>query len=252
MTQQEALFNYTLRLGDSALILSHRLSEWCSKGPFLEEDIALSNIALDLVGRANALITYAAQIEGKGRTEDDLAFKRQERHFHNFLITELPNGDFGLTIARQFLVATFELFYFDALSKSADTTLGGIAAKTLKEVRYHYRHAHDWVLRLGDGTQESHDRIQKSFHDIWTYTGEFFETDEADELLVKAGIAVDVKAIQPLWEKQVAEVLSEATLEQPANGYMQTGSRKGLHTEYLGFILTEMQFLPRTYPDAKW
>jgi len=252
MTQQEALFNYTSRLGDNALILSHRLSEWCSKGPFLEEDIALSNIALDLVGRANALLTYAAQVEGKGRTEDDLAYKRPERQFHNFLITELHNGDFGFTIARQLLVSTYELFYFDALSKSKDATLAGIAAKTLKEVKYHYRHAHDWVLRLGDGTQESHDRIQQSFHEIWTYTGELFETDEADELLVKAGIGVDVKTIRPQWEKQVAEVLAEATLDRPADGYMQTGSRKGLHTEHLGFILTEMQYLPRAYPDAKW
>lgn len=252
MTQQEALFNYTSRLGDNALILSHRLSEWCSNGPFLEEDIALSNIALDLVGRANALLTYAAQVEGKGRTEDDLAYKRPERQFCNFLITELPNGDFGFTIARQFLVSTYELFYFDALSKSKDTTLAGIAAKTLKEVKYHYRHAHDWVLRLGDGTKESHDRIQKAFHEIWTYTGELFETDEADELLAKAGIGVDVKTIRSQWEKQVAEVLAEATLERPADGYMQTGSRKGLHTEYLGYILAEMQFLPRAYPDAKW
>lgn len=252
MTQQEALFKYVLRLGDNALILGHRLSEWCSKGPFLEEDIALSNIALDQVGRANALLTYAAQVEGKGRTEDDLAFKRSERHFYNALITELPNGDFGFTIARQFLVATFELFYFDALSKSKDETLAGIAAKTLKEVKYHYRHAADWVVRLGDGTEESHNRIQKSFEDIWTYTGEMFEADEADTLLVKAGIAVDVNTIKPLWEKQVAEVLAEATLKQPASGYMQTGSRKGLHTEHLGYILTEMQFLPRTYPDAKW
>lgn len=252
MTTQEALFKYTLRLGDNALVLGHRLSEWCSKGPFLEEDIALSNIALDQVGRANALLTYAAQTEAKGRTEDDLAFKRHERHFYNNLITELPNGDFGYTIARQFLVATFELFYFDALSKSKDATLAGIAAKTLKEVKYHYKHAHDWVLRLGDGTEESHQRIQKALDDLWAFTGELFEMDETDQLLIKEGIAVDLASIKQQWQKQVTEVFTEATLTPPADTFMQTGSRKGLHTEHLGYILTEMQFLPRAYPDAKW
>jgi len=252
MTIQEALFKYTLRQGDNALILGHRLSEWCSKGPFLEEDIALSNIALDQVGRANALLTYAAQVEGMGRTEDDLAYKRIERHFYNNLITELPNGDFGFTIARQFLVATFELFYFDALSKSHDETLAGIAAKTLKEVKYHYKHAHDWVLRLGDGTEESHQRIQKAFNDLWTYTGELFEMDATDLVLIEEGMAVDLGQIKELWQKQVTEVLTEATLQLPAETFMQTGSRKGLHTEHLGYILTEMQYLPRTYPDAKW
>lgn len=252
MTQQEALFRYTLKMGDNALILGHRLSEWCSHGPFLEEDIALSNIALDYVGRANALLTYAATVEGKGRSEDDLAYKRIERHFYNNLITELPNGDFGFTIVRQFLVSSFDLLFFDALSKSKDTTLAGIAAKTLKEVKYHYTHSRDWMLRLGDGTQESHNRIQHSLNELWPYSGEMFETDETEELLLKDGIAADVSSLKQQWEKLVTETLEEATLQKPENDFMHTGSRKGLHTEHLGYILTEMQFLPRTYPDAKW
>lgn len=252
MSTQDALFKYTLRLGDNALILGHRLSEWCSKGPFLEEDIALSNIALDHVGRANALLTYAAQVEGKGRTEDDLAYKRMERHFYNNLISELPNGDFAYTIVRQLAVSTFELFYFDALSKSKDATIAGIAAKTLKEVKYHYKHSSDWTVRLGDGTEESHQRMQKALSEIWPFTGELFEMDETDQVLIKEGIAVDLNEIKIKWEKQVDEVLAEATLEKPAHTFNQTGSRKGLHTEHLGFILAELQYLQRAYPDARW
>lgn len=252
MDNKEALFKYTLRLGDNALILGHRLSEWCSKGPFLEEDLAISNMALDLIGRAQALLNYAATVEGKGRTDDDLAYKRAERQFLNNLLHEQPNGDFGNTIVRQLFNSTFELYFFEQLAKSKDETLAGIAAKTVKEVKYHLRHASDWVLRLGDGTDESHTRVQKAIDDLWTYTGELFEMNEVDQILIKEGVAVDLAAIKPKWQQHVTSVLEEATLKVPADGFMQTGSRKGIHSEYLGYILAELQYLQRAYPDAKW
>ena len=252
MTKEEALFKYSLRLADDGFVLGHRLSEWCSKGPFLEEDIALSNFALDLLGRAQAFYIYAGKVEGKGRTEDDLVFKRDERHYYNHQITELHNGDFAFTIARQVIISAFEVRLFEALSKSKDETIAGISAKTLKEVKYHFKHAHDWVLRLGDGTEESHNRIQKAFNDIWMYTGELFEMDEVDEKMIKEGIGVDLKPIKNSWDQYINELLSEATLVRPVDGYMQTGSRKGIHTENLGYMLTEVQYLPRTYPNAKW
>jgi len=252
MTKQEALFNYTLRLGDNALILGHRLSEWSSKGPLLEEDIAMTNMALDLIGRADALLRYAAQVEGKGKTEDDLAYKRGERQFLCNLIMQLPNGDFGFTIARQLIVSAFDLCLYEELAKSKDETIAGIAAKAIKEVKYHLKFSTDWTLRLGDGTEESHNRIQKSFDDIWMFTGELFETNEVDAVMIKEGIAPDYNNLKARWKKIITEVLLEATLKVPADAYMQTGSRKGVHTEYLGYILAEMQYLPRAYPDAKW
>jgi ring-1,2-phenylacetyl-CoA epoxidase subunit PaaC len=252
MTKQEALFKYSLRIADDGLILGHRLSEWCSKGPFLEEDLALSNLALDLLGRAQAMYLYAAKIEGKGHTEDDLIYLRDERHFYNHQIVELLNGDFAFTMARQVLVSACEVYFFEALSKSTDETIAGISAKTLKEVKYHLKHAHDWVLRLGDGTEESHARIQKAFNDLWMFTGELFEMDEVDQLMVKEGIGVDMAPVKLKWDKYITDLLAEATLERPADNYMQTGSRKGIHTEHLGFLLTEMQYLQRSFPGAKW
>jgi ring-1,2-phenylacetyl-CoA epoxidase subunit PaaC len=252
MTKQEALFNYTLRLGDNALILGHRLSEWSSKGPLLEEDIAMTNMALDLIGRSDALLRHAAQVEAKGKTEDDLAYKRGEREFLCNLIMQLPNGDFGYTIARQLIVSAFDLCLYEELCKSKDETIAAIAAKAVKEVKYHLKFATDWTLRLGDGTEESHQRIQKSFDDIWMFTGELFETNEVDAIMIKEGIAPDYNNLKARWKKIITEVLLEATLKVPADAYMQTGSRKGVHTEYLGYILAEMQYLPRAYPDAKW
>ncbi|MBN8695990.1 MAG: phenylacetate-CoA oxygenase subunit PaaC [Bacteroidetes bacterium] len=252
MTKQEALFSYTLRLGDNALILGHRLSEWSSKGPLLEEDIAMTNMALDLIGRADAMLKYAAQVEGKGRTEDDLAYKRGERQFLCNLIVQLPNGDFGYTIARQLIMSAFDLCLYEELVKSKDETIAAISAKAVKEVKYHLKFATDWTLRLGDGTEESHQRIQKSFNDIWMYTGELFEMNEVDAILIKEGIAVDLNSLKARWKKIMTEVLLEATLTVPADAYMQTGSRKGVHTENLGYILAEMQYLQRAYPDAKW
>ena len=252
MTKQEALYTYTLRLGDNALIAGHRLSEWCSRGPILEEDLALTNMALDHIGRAAAFLKYAGQVENKGRTEDDLAYKRGERSFYNNLIAELPNHDFAFTMARQLAIACFEYYLFAELSKSKDETIAGISQKALKEVKYHLAHASDWVCRLGDGTEESHRRIQKAIDKVWMYTGEMFEMTEADTILLREGIAVDLKALESQWHHHIREVLVEATLQVPEDGYMQTGSRQGIHTEYLGHILSEMQYLQRAYPTAQW
>lgn len=252
MNPQELRFRYALRLGDHALILGHRLSEWCSRGPILEEDLALTNIALDEIGRAQAFLTYAGELENKGRSEDDLAYKRGEREFYNYLITELPNGDFAYTIARQLLVSAFDLLFFEALSHSNDTTLAGIAAKTIKEVRYHFTHARDWCLRLGKGTAFSHDKLQQAFKALWMYTGEFFEMTETDNALLSEGISVDTAALRETWMDTVNQVLTVATIQLPMADYMQTGSAKGIHTEHLGHILSEMQYLQRAYPDATW
>ncbi len=252
MTKQEALYTYVLRLADNALILGHRLSEWSSYAPILEEDLALTNIALDLIGRAQALYKYAAQIEDKGRTEDDIVYKRAERKYLNVLLLEQPNGDFAATIARQIFNSAYELQLFEALSKSKDETLASLAVKCLKEVKYHWRHAYDWLQRLGDGTDESHSRMQKGIDDLWMFTGELFEIDEVETMLIEEGIAVDHTALYQKWNTVVTDAITSATLTRPTDGYMQTGGRKGVHTENLGFILTELQYLPRAYPDATW
>lgn len=252
MDTREALFNYCLRVADSNLILGHRLSELCSKGPILEEDIATTNIALDLIGQARHLYQYAVEVEGKGRTEDDLAYKRPEREFFNTLISELPNGDFAVTIARQFFVDVFDYYFYKELLNSKDQRLAELAARAIKEVTYHLRHTTQWMLRLGDGTEESHQRLQTAVNELWMYTGELFEMNEVDETLIKEGIAPNLDDIKAKWTSKVNEVLAEATITKPEDGWMQTGSRKGRHSEHLGFILAEMQYLPRAYPDAKW
>jgi ring-1,2-phenylacetyl-CoA epoxidase subunit PaaC len=252
METQTALFQYCLRLGDSSLVLSQRLGEWCGHGPILEEDIALTNISLDLIGHATAMLQYAAKVEGKGRNEDELAYLRNERDFRNALLVEQPNGDYACTIARQFLFDAFQYYYYQELQKSKDETIAALAAKSLKEITYHLRHSSQWVLRLGDGTAESHQRIQSALNDLWTYTGDLFDMDEVDVLLVKEGIASDLKAIKAKWNNHVSEILEKATIQIPAESYMQGGSRDGKHTEHLGFLLAEMQYLPRTYPTAKW
>lgn len=248
----EALFKYTLRLGDTSLILAQRLSEWTGHGPFLEEDLALTNIALDIFGRAKSLLEYAAQLEGKDRTEDDLAFFRNDREFFNALITEQPNGDYAKTIIRQALIDCFDLLFYTELSRSKDQTLAGIAAKSVKEITYHKRHSFSWVMRFGNGTEESAERLQKGFNEIWEYTGELFEMNEVDERLLKEGIAVDLSALKPKWEKEIFELLEKAHVKIPEASYMHTGSRKGLHSEHLSYILAEMQSLPRMHPGAKW
>ncbi|MFK7936933.1 MAG: 1,2-phenylacetyl-CoA epoxidase subunit PaaC [Saprospiraceae bacterium] len=249
---KEALFDYTLRLGDSALILGHRLSEWCGHGPILEVDMALTNIALDLVGQARTLLAYAGEVEGKGRSEDDLAYHRDGHDFRNFLLVEQPNGDFAMTIARQFFYDVYNYYFHVALVKSTDKTLAAIAEKSLKEVTYHLRYSSEWIIRLGDGTEESHEKMQKAIDEIWMYTGELTTANAVDKELLAAGIAVDLEKIKPLYDQKVAEILAQATLIQPSNNWMQKGGKEGQHSEHLGFILAEMQFLPRAYPDAKW
>ncbi|WP_317899570.1 1,2-phenylacetyl-CoA epoxidase subunit PaaC [Aurantibacillus circumpalustris] len=252
MTTNDALFNYTLRLGDTSLILGQRLSEWTGHGPFLEEDLALTNIALDIFGRAKNLLEYAAQIEGKGRTEDDLAFFRNDREYYNALITEQPNGDYAKTIIRQALIDCFDLMFYTELSKCKDGTLAGIASKSIKEITYHKRHSFSWVMRFGNGTEESLTRLQKGLNEVWEYTGELFEMNEVDATLIKDGIAIDLNTLKPMWEKEIFELLQNANIKIPETTYMQTGSRKGLHGEHLSYILAEMQSLPRMHPTAKW
>ena len=252
MTTKEALINYCLRIGDTSLILGQRMSEWCSSGPILEEDIALTNIALDLFGQARTMLTYAGELEGKGRTEDDLAYKRNEREFYNSLLSERPNGHFGDTVARNFLQSAYFYHLYNALSSSKDAMISAHAAKSLKEVTYHLRHSAEWIVRLGDGTDESKDKIQTSINEIWEYTGNLFEMNEVDDILIKEGITVNQAEIKSKWDKTVDEVLERAKLIRPKDGYMQTGSLKGMHSEYLGHLIAEMQFIPRAYPTAKW
>lgn len=247
------LFEYTLRLGDTSLILSQRLGEWCGHGPMLEEDIALTNIALDLLGQTKAFLAYAGEIEDKGRSEDVLAFHRDANHFRNLLLTEQPNVDFGFTIIRQLFVSAWQHYLYSELTHATDKNMSALAVKSLKEVNYHLRFASDWTLRLGDGTEESHHRVQAAVNELWNYTGDLFEIDQVDEALLKHGIAADMKKVEASWNKHIRQVLNDATLSVPEiNNFMRTGSRKGVHTEHLGFILAEMQFLPRAYPDAKW
>ncbi|MGY8988182.1 MAG: 1,2-phenylacetyl-CoA epoxidase subunit PaaC [Flavobacteriales bacterium] len=246
-----SLLNYTLRIADSSLISAQRLSEWCSKGPTLEEDIALSNISLDLFGQANGFLEYASEIDGN-KSADDFAFKRNEREFYNLKITEQENGHFGDTIARLFFCSAFNFLFYTELSKSKDETLSALAAKSLKEVKYHLKHSKSWMIRLGDGTEESKLKIQESLNSIWQFTGEFFEMDKIDIEISDYGIGVNNTSLKEEWNKIVNDTLDQAKLTRPEDMYMQTGSKKGLHTECLGHLLSEMQYLPRAYPDAKW
>lgn len=252
MTEQQALYKYCLILGDNALIHSYRLSEWCSNAPILEEDLALTNFSLDMIGRAQALLSYAGKVDGKGKTDDDLAYRRGEREFYNHLLMEMPNGDFANTIAKLLFTSAYEYYFFNELQHSVDKTLAAIAAKTIKEVKYHMAHATDWVLRLGDGTDESHYRMQKAVNELWMYTGELFETNEATAILEDKNIAVDMAIVKAKWKQEIDRVLTEATLTMPKDEYMQTGGNKGVHSEYLGHILSEMQYLQRAYPEAIW
>lgn len=246
------LFRFALRLGDDALVLGHRLSEWCGYGPTLEEDIALANLGLDMIGQARMLYTLAGEIEGKGRDEDQLAYFRDDRAFSNCLLVELPNGDFATTIGRQLLYAAFMQPYLAALSHSKDRRFADIAAKAVKEMGYHVRHSAEWVIRLGDGTVESHDRMTGALDDLWGYTGELFEMDEAEQRLAAANIAPDRGAIRDTWRKTISSVLAEAKLELPRDRFMQRGGRAGRHTEHLGHMLAEMQVLARQHPGARW
>ena len=243
---------YLLSLGDDRLVLGHRTSEWCGHGPILEEDIALANIALDLVGQANLLLQRAGEVEGAGRDQDALAYLREATDYRNALMVELPTGDFGFTIMRQFLFSVYAAHQWQALTSSKDKDLAGIAAKALKESRYHVRHSADWVCRLGDGTDESHRRAQEALDDLWRYTGELFEPSETEPTLAAEGLAVEAVTLGDAWRNDVMPVLERATLTVPDGIYMQTGGRKGRHTEDLGHMLAEMQILPRSFPGAKW
>ncbi len=246
-----SLFTYTLRIADSSLILGQRMSEWCSKGPTLEEDIAMSNISLDMFGQANGFYQYAAQLDGT-KSADELAFRRNEREFFNHQLVEQENGNFGTTMVRNFLHDVFNFLFYTELSKSKDETLLALASKSLKEVKYHLRHSSNWLIRLGDGTGESNTKVQDALEELWMYTGELFEMDNLDTELLKSGVAVDNSALKSEWDRMVNKTLVKAKLTRPEDAYMATGGKKGLHTEYLGFILSEMQFLQRAYPDAKW
>ncbi|MBL7895908.1 MAG: phenylacetate-CoA oxygenase subunit PaaC [Bacteroidia bacterium] len=246
------LFVYTLRLADNSLVLAQRLSEWTGHGPFLEEDLALTNVALDTFGTATSLLEYAAQVEGKGRSADDLAYFRHEREYTNVLLVEQPNGDYAKTIIRQAFVDHFNLLLYTELAKSKDETIAGIAQKAIKEVTYHVRHSSSWVLRFGDGTEESHNRAQEAVNELWRFTGELFEMDEVENNLVKEGISVNTSLLKEKWEKQITDLLTKATLKKPESSFMQSGGRKGMHTEHLGYLLSEMQTVPRMYPNAKW
>jgi len=243
---------YCIALGDDSLVLGHRLSEWCRNGPFLEEDLALTNVALDFVGRARMFYTYAAEIEGKGRNEDDIAYLRDCREYRNFLINELPNGDFAFTMARQLMVDVYDMGFFSELTQSNDPTLSAIAAKAIKESRYHLRRSEDWIRRLGDGTVQSHNRVQEAFDQLWGYAAEMFEISKNERPLIDAGIAVDRGALKTNWEKSMHSTLRQATLDIPDDSWTVVGGRDGLHTEHLGFLLAELQFLQRTYPGLQW
>jgi len=246
------LFGYLLRLGDDRLVLGHRLSEWCGHAPILEEDIALANIALDLIGHANMLLATAGTVEGKGRDADALAYLRDAIDYRNTLLVELPKGDFAKTIARQFLFSSYALLQSDALQSSAHAELAGIAAKMQKESRYHVRHSGEWVLRLGDGTEESHARLQAAVDELWRYTGELFLTDALEQRLVQSRQGVDSSTLEQPWRAQVGDILKRAGLTTPEVKWMQRGGRDGKHTEHLGLMLAEMQVLQRQHPGASW
>jgi len=249
---KEHLFEYLLRLGDDSLILGHRLSEWCGHGPILEEDIAMTNISLDLIGQATSLLKYAGEVEGKGRDEDKLAFLRIEKQYRNNLLVEQPNGDFGVTMMRQFLFDAYRFPLFEALQHSKDEQLAGIAEKSLKETKYHYRHSAEWIIRLGDGTDESHRRVQTAMNSIYRFAADIFMADEVEKGLEVAGVLPNMSKVKEEWMKNIKFVLSEATIQFPDNDWEQRGGRLGNHSEHLGFLLAEMQYMQRTYPNMEW
>ena len=246
------LFKYVLVLADDALILAQRLSEWAYKAPFLEEDIALSNISLDLFGRAALFLEYAALIKDDDSDADDLAFKRHEREYVNHLLCEQPNGHFGDTIIRQFLFDSFYDLFLEKLAKSNDKQLAAIASKSIKEVSYHLRHSSKWVIRLGDGTSESNKKIQESINKFWMYSDDFFIMNEIDEKMEKMKVGVNRNDLKSVWLKNIKKVFKEAKVEIPNETNMIVGGKQGLHTEHLGHLLSEMQYLQRAFPDAKW
>lgn len=254
MTPQ--LFDYLLRLADTDLVLAQRLGAWIGHGPVLEEDIASANVGLDLLGQARMWYAYAGEVEARfaarGRGEDELAFMRDSSEYRNLLLVEQPNGDYAQTMARQFCFDVWHHLLLDKLTASGDERIAEIAAKSEKEVRYHVERSVGWVIRLGDGTDESHRRMQAAIDDLWMYTGEMFEADTAEQALAAEGVACDMVALAPVWREHVSAVLAEATLAVPTTTWMQTGSKRGVHTEHLSHLLAEMQVLQRSYPGARW
>lgn len=251
------LVNYTLYLADCSLIMGHKLSEWTGHGPMIEQDIAITNIALDLIGQARNFYQYVAEIsnlkdsEKKKITEDDLAYLRNINDFKNLLMNELPNGDWAMTIGKIFFFSTWQFYFYQKLIDSSDKQLSAIAEKSLKEVTYHVKWSSDWVIRLGDGTEESKNRMQKAIDNLWPYTGEMFVAAEFETNLENS-VTINVSNIKNDWLEKIKTILKEATLEIPEDGWMQSGGKNGIHTEHLGYILAEMQFMQRAYPGLEW
>jgi ring-1,2-phenylacetyl-CoA epoxidase subunit PaaC len=248
----DAILRYTLHLADNALILGHRDSEWTGHGPILEQDIALSNISLDLIGQARNFYQYAALLKGSGATEDSLAYLRNENEFYNCLMVEQLNGDWGKTIMRQFLMSAFHHPYYRQLMSSADSQLSAIAEKSLKEVTYHLRWSSEWVIRLGQGTATSHEKMANAINDLWMFTSELHVSAPYEHELIKAGIAVDVEELKDTWKETVDNIFIRAGLTAPANVKMLKGGKEGKHTEHLKVLLNEMQYMQRTYPGVEW
>ncbi len=249
---EKAKLDYALRMGDTCLILSHRLAELCSWGPYLEEDIAMTNISLDLLGRAELFLDYAGELEGEGKSADDLTYKRNEREYFNHLVVERPNNHFGYVMMRQFLNDALMYPLFSALKLSKDERFAAIAEKGIKEVAYHFRHSSSWVVRLARGTQESNEKINEALDELWTYTGEMFEWSDGEKELAKEGIIPSFDDLKDKWMSHVKEVFNEAGLNVPEDRWMATGGREGIHSEHLGHMLGDMQYLVRAYPNDKW
>ena len=248
----QALFRYILRLGDLSLVLGQRLGEWVGHSPALEEDLGLANVALDLVGQARLLLTYAGEVEGRGRGEDEIAFLREHGEYLNAILAEQPNGDFGQTIVRQVLIDAFQLELYQRMTGSADERLAAIAAKSVKEVLYHLRYSSGWLVRLGDGTEESHARVQSALDALWPYTVELFAEDELDRTMADRGVAPRLSDVQAAWLRRIDEILAEATLRRPTDRAHSWHGKRGQHSEHLGYVLAEMQHLQRSYPGARW
>ena len=248
----QLLIDYTLHLADNSLILGQRNSEWCGHGPVLEQDIAITNISLDLIGQARNFYQYAATLIGGDATEDSLAYLRKEREFKNCLLVEQPNGDWAQTILRQFFFSQYQYLLFEQLQHSKDKQLAAIAEKSLKEITYHLRWSSEWVIRLGDGTEESHQRIVKATDELWRYSGELFEVAAYEMQAMNDGFGVDLSKLKGSWMSKVKEIFEQATLALPEKTFMQTGGKEGKHTEHLGYILTELQYMQRAYPGCEW
>lgn len=250
--RRQKLFDFVVAQADDAMVLGQRLSEWCSNAPYLEEDLALTNVALDYVGRAKMFYDYASTLSNENKSADDIAFMRDGRDYRNLLIMELPIGDFAFSMARQLLVDVFNVEYMTRMQSSSDSQIAAIAGKAIKESRYHLRRSHEWVVRLGDGTLESHERTQKAIDELWGYVDELFATTDSEAALVKEGVAVDRSLLRDNWNKQIDAVLKEATLSRPGVNWSVKGGRQGIHTEHLGHMLAEMQFMQRAYPGLEW